>query len=295
MRFGLVGTGPWAVMAHGPGLRTAEGVELVGVWGRNPQRARGLADTLGVEAYDDYAALLADVEAVAFAVPPDIQAPMAVRAAAAGRHLLLEKPLALTVPAAQELAGAVAAAGVASVVFFTDRFAPESREWFATVGQGTGWRGGWTRMLASLDAPGNPYAESAWRRRYGALWDIGPHALSTLTAVLGPITNVTAVGGVGDLVHLVVGHESGATSTASLSLFAPEQASSFETAVWGEGGTAYGPARITPTADSLAVAATELVAAAESGQPHPAGVELGRRVVELLADAEAQVQARTTA
>ena len=81
MRFGLVGTGPWVELAHGPGLVAADGVELVGVWGRTPGRAEPLAQSLGVTAYDDYAALLADVEAVAFAVPPAVQAEMAVEAA----------------------------------------------------------------------------------------------------------------------------------------------------------------------------------------------------------------------
>jgi len=81
MRFGLVGTGPWAELAHGPGLVAADGVELVRVWGRTPGRAEPLAQSLGVTAYDDYAALLADVEAVAFAVPPAVQAEMAVEAA----------------------------------------------------------------------------------------------------------------------------------------------------------------------------------------------------------------------
>ncbi|MGH3713207.1 MAG: Gfo/Idh/MocA family protein [Micromonosporaceae bacterium] len=288
MRFGLVGTGPWAALAHGPGLRTAEGVELVGVWGRNPDKARSLADTLAVAAYGDYEALLADVDAVAFSVPPDVQAPMALKAAAAGKHLLLDKPVALTAPAARELADA--ASDVASVVFFTDRFAPETRSWQATVGETGGWRGGWVRMLASLDAPGNPFGNSPWRRQHGALWDIGPHALSTLTATLGTITGLTAVAGADDLVHLIVSHESGATSTATLSLLAPELGSSFETAVWGESGTTYAPPRTTPAAESLAIAATELVAAAESGEPHPAGLVLGARVVELLAEAEAAVR-----
>ena len=97
MRFGLVGTGPWATMAHGPGLAAAHEVDLVGVWGRSLEKAETLAGTLGVTAYDDYDALLADVEAVAFAVPPDVQAEMALVAARAGKHLLLDKPVAMDV------------------------------------------------------------------------------------------------------------------------------------------------------------------------------------------------------
>lgn len=289
MRFGLVGTGPWAKLAHGPGLRAAEGVELAGVWGRDGAKADAVGKQLGTEGFDDYGRLLEVCDAVAFAVPPDVQAAMAIEAAAVGKHLLLDKPIALTVEDARAIAAEVADEGVASVVFFTDRFAPEVREWHAGPVAAGGWRGGWVRMLASLDAPGNPFGNSPWRRDRGALWDVGPHALSNLTAALGPITGLTAVGGAGDLVHLVLSHDSGATSTATLSLFAPEAGSGSEIGLWGENGTAMFPARTTSAVDALALAATELVRCAETGEPHPSDAALGARVVELLADAEAQL------
>jgi predicted dehydrogenase len=291
MRFGLVGTGPWARATHGPGLHAADGVELVGVWGRDPDKSRRVSTELGVSAYADYSELLAEVEAVAFAVPPRIQAALAREAAGAGRHLLLDKPVADSEADARALADAVSTAGVASVVFFTGRFTPASRAWYAEMTATGGWRGGWSRMLAALDAPGNPFAASPWRRERGALWDIGPHALSNLSAVLGPIEQLTAVGGQGDLVHLVLTHQSGVTSTASLSLFAPPAGSDFETGLWGESGTALMPSDATAGAEALAIAATELVAAARSGEPHPVGLGFGVRVVELLADAERQLSA----
>jgi predicted dehydrogenase len=291
MRFGLVGTGPWAAIAHGPGLLAAEGVELVGVWGRDGAKAKTLGDRLGVDGYDDYGALLSRVDAVAFAVPPGVQAPMATQAAAIGKHLLLDKPIADSVEDARELAAEAENEGIASVVFFTDRFAPEGRGWIDAAAGTGGWLGGWTRSLAALDAPDNPFRESPWRRERGALWDVGPHALSTLSATLGPITGLTAVGGAGDLVHLVLTHESGATSTASLSLFAPPGGTSFETGLWGENGTTVKPDRGTPPEQSLAIAAAELVVAAESGVPHPVDVAFGARVVELLAEAETQLDA----
>ena len=70
MRFGLVGTGPWARMTHGPGLVHAEGIELIGVWGRNAENAERLARELDAAPYPDYTAMLDDVDAVAFSVPP---------------------------------------------------------------------------------------------------------------------------------------------------------------------------------------------------------------------------------
>ena len=190
MRFGLIGTGPWASIAHGPGLLACPDAELVGVWGRDAAKAASLAGRLDAQTYTDIDALLADVEAVAFAVPPAVQAGMATQAARAGKHLLLDKPIALDVASADELESAVEASGVASVVFFTDRFVDTSRAWFERVQQTPGWRGAWYRWLSTLQAADNPFGGSEWRRERGALWDTGPHALSTLIGALGPVAAV---------------------------------------------------------------------------------------------------------
>ncbi|MFI5690283.1 Gfo/Idh/MocA family protein [Kribbella sp. NPDC051586] len=290
MRFGLVGTGPWATRTHGPGLTAAAGVELSGVWGRHPGRTAVLAGELGVPAYDDYAELLESVDAVAFAVPPRVQAAMALEAAAVGKHLLLDKPVADSVDDARALDDEVTAEGVASVVMLTQRFQPPMREFFAGLEATGGWKGGWCRMLASLDAPGNPYVNSVWRReQWGALWDVGPHALSNLTSMLGPIGELRAAGGDDGLIHMVLTHESGATSTVSITLSAPPAGQTFETGVWGESGTALLPQRTTTGAEALQLAAEELVVAAESGESHPTDVAYGTRIVELLASAQQQL------
>lgn len=214
---------------------------------------------------------------------------MACAAASAGRHLLLDKPIATDVAAARALTGTVKANGVASIVFFTDRFVDVSRTWFEHVQQ----TGGWLRWFSALDEPGNPFGASAWRQERGALWDTGPHALSTLSAALGPIDSLVAVAGGGDLVTLSPRHQSGATSTATLSQFAPPTAVSFEGAVWGREGISVMPPRPENSqVDAIRVAAQELAAAARSGQPHEVDVHFGARVVELLADAQAQVDTR---
>ena len=290
MRFGLVGTGPWAGIAHGPGLVACPDAELVGVWGRDRAKASDLAGRLGARPYGDVGDLFDDVDAVAFAVPPVVQAGLAVRAAEAGKHLLLDKPIALDVESADALAEAVRAAGVASVVFFTDRFVDTSRAWFDQV-QGTpGWRGGWLRWLSALQAPGNPFGGSAWRHEMGALWDTGPHALSTLIEGLGPVAALTATAGDADLVTLVIRHESGATSTVTLSQFAPAAAASFDCALWGEAGMSPMPPRPDGRiVEVFAAAATDLVTAATTGGPTRADVRLGAGIVRLLADAQAQI------
>jgi predicted dehydrogenase len=279
-------------MAHGPGLVAAEDVELVGVWGRTREKALTLATALGVAAYDDVEALLRNVDAVAFAVPPDVQVDLALMAARAGKHLLLDKPVAMSPVAARALRDAAVSSGVASVVFFTDRFVDTTRAWLRQIQTTEEWRGGWFRWFSSLQQEDNPFRSSPWRWEHGALWDIGPHALSTLTAALGPVTSLTAVGGEGDLVTLVMRHESGATSTASLTAFAPPATAGLEAAVWGETGVSRMPERADGTpSEPFAIAARELVESALSGAPHELDLGFGVRIVELLADAQAQIDA----
>jgi predicted dehydrogenase len=185
---------------------------------------------------------------------------------------------------------AVEEAGVASIVFFTDRFVPRIRDWLAGVDAAAGWQGGWMRWFSALQEPDNPFGASVWRHERGALWDTGPHALSTLSAALGPVASVTAVAGAGDLVNLVFHHVSGVTSTATLTQFAPPAAVTCETVLWGEDGFSSMPPR--PEGDFgsiVATAAEELVSMAHTGDPHPLDVRFGARVVELLAEAQSQI------
>ena len=83
LRFGLVGTGYWAQVAHARALASAPGIEFAAVWGRNTEAAAALAAKHGITAHADFDAFLADVDGVAFSVPPDVQSELAVRAAQA--------------------------------------------------------------------------------------------------------------------------------------------------------------------------------------------------------------------
>src|SRR5215467_9804305 len=273
MRFGLVGTGHWAKITQAPALASIPGNTLSAVWGRNVSAARSLAAEYGATAFPDVGAFLDAVDAVAFAVPPNVQAPLAIRAAEAGKHLLLEKPIALDLDDADKLVAAVDASGVASVVFFTLRFSTEIRAWLADQHarggwSGGGWSGGVAVWLGSALQPDSPF-NTPWRREKGGLWDLGPHVVSMLWACLGPVTSVTAVTGGIDVTHLVLRHSGGATSTATVTLSAPAAAAGNTLFVWGEAGRSVMPATVYEPRDLLRIAALELVAAAESGQSHP--------------------------
>lgn len=282
LRFGLVGTGHWARTVHGPGLSAHPETELSVVWGRDPARAAALSASTGARAADSFEELLAGVDAVAFAVPPAIQGALAVQAAEAGRHLLLEKPIALDLPTAERLAGAVADRGLSSVVFFAQRFVPTWEGWLQGL-VGAGMSGGRADWLSSQLAPDNPYAASAWRREHGALWDVGPHMLSQLLPVLGPVAEVAGARGAGDLAHLVFVHDSGATSRMSVSLTMPLAAKRITVEFYGDAGWTAQPLIERDLEQAYAGAVGELVAnIRERRGAHRCDVAFGRDIVALL-------------
>jgi predicted dehydrogenase len=289
VRFGLVGTGHWARVAHARALASAPGVKFAAVWGRNIEAAAGLAAAHGITAHVDFDAFLADVDAVAFSVPPDVQSGLAVRAAQAGKHMLLEKPIALTEAAAEALAKAVQGAGVASVVFFTCRFQPDIRAWLEELATGGGWQGASALWLGSAYSAASPF-NTPWRRAHGGLWDLGPHTLSLVWAILGPVESVTADSGRGDITHLVLHHQGGATSTVTVTLGAPEAADGFDLRVWGERGRSAMPPLADDPVVSLRSALTELADSARApGLSHPCDVEFGLAVNRVLARAQHQL------
>jgi predicted dehydrogenase len=285
MRFGLLGTGPWASNAHAPALAAHPEAELVGVWGRDPAKAAALATRFDARGYADLDELIADVDAVAIALPPPVQADLAEKAARAGRHLLLDKPLALTVEAADRVVAAVDAARVASVVFFTRRFMP-AVDAFITEIAGGQWSGARCTHLSSIITPGNPYRDSPWRHEYGGLWDVGPHTLSLLLPVLGPVDDVRAMAGPDQTTHLLLHHAGGAVSTLSLTVHAPEPARLVETLFYGPDGFARAPADDGTKVEACSRAIGDLIAAAAQEQPsHPCDVRFGRAVVAILESA----------
>jgi predicted dehydrogenase len=292
VRFGLVGTGHWARITHAPALASTDGIELTAVWGRNAGATAELAASYHATAYRDLGAFLARVDAVAFAVPPDVQAPIAIRAASVGKHLLLEKPVAITEADADALAAAVAQAQVASVVFFTARFQADVRAWLAEVTATGGWAGGCAVWLGSALQPGSPF-NTPWRRDKGALWDLAPHVVSLLWASLGPVRSVTAQAGLADVTNLVLRHDSGVTSTVTVTLDAPGTAEFAELYLWGPAGRSAAPAEAEQPVIPLRTALTELAAHARSGQPgHPCDARFGREIVRVLAGAQRQIGGR---
>jgi predicted dehydrogenase len=127
VRWGVMSTAGIATGKMIPGLRRAGRCELVAIASRDGARARAVAAELGIaRAHDSYEALLADpaVDAVYIPLPNHMHAEWAIAAARAGKHVLCEKPLALTSPDAQGIVDACAAAGVLLMEAFMYRLHP---------------------------------------------------------------------------------------------------------------------------------------------------------------------------
>jgi predicted dehydrogenase len=298
LRVGLIGTGPWARMIHAAGCVAHEGVELVGVWGRDPEKAKALAADVGATPFDNADALIDAVDAVSFAVPPNVQAPLALSAARAGRHLLLEKPIALGAADADELAAAVTERNLASVVFLTRRFVPAVAAWLDDLVARGGWECGRVELMSSFLRDNPVGRASAWRHEWGALWDIGPHALSLLLPVLGEVTAVTAARGTRDLVHLVLHHVEGGSSTASLWSTAHSGAGGESMYFDGAAGRSSAPAigEFFPhTAREAYTGALDALVAqvAAPDRMHPCDVRAGATIVRVLATAVTSAESGT--
>lgn len=286
MRIGVVGTSQWTGNVHGKAAAASPDWELTTVYGRSAEKAAATAEALGCRATTDYDELLSAVDAVAFAVPPDVQAPLALRAADAGKHLLLEKPLALDRAQGAELVAAVERAGVASLVFFTVLWVGTAAAWLDERRDQSGWESGRFEQLVHLDSAF--LAASPWRAEHGALWDVGPHALSALERVLGPVTSAMGLQGVRDHVHLTFRHAGGATSTAELTLTAPEGVRRVGFRFLGPDGEAVPDQTVMTFSPDVAAGAAlvELADQARTGRRGGPDAAYGLHVVDVLAAAQ---------
>lgn len=126
LNIGLIGAGRIAQAAHLPALARARGARLVALCDPSPTLSSGVARRYEVPGYTSVDELLAnpEVEAVIVAVPDRLHLPLAAQALRAGKHVLVEKPLAGTVADAQELADLATETGLQLQVGAMKRYDP---------------------------------------------------------------------------------------------------------------------------------------------------------------------------
>jgi predicted dehydrogenase len=129
MRIGLIGTGNIGVNAHIPAVRANEGMTIVAAADPTPERLQVAAEAAGLgpdDLYPNWHDLLArdDIEAVIVATPQRFRPEIVIAAANAGKHILAEKPLALTPADARAMIDAARANGVTLATVHNYHFMP---------------------------------------------------------------------------------------------------------------------------------------------------------------------------
>jgi predicted dehydrogenase len=281
LRVGLVGAGPWAQMVTAPMLAAGPETSLIGVWSRTAAHADALAKHHGISAFDSVDALLDASDAVAIAVAPNAQADYAIRAARAGKPVLLEKPIALDVPTAQRVVDAIDEAGIGSLVVLTSRFHQPSRDFLARARDfdALGGRG----CFLSGAFLGGPFA-TGWRLEHGCLLDVGPHIIDLLDAALGPVVAIDGAGDVHGWVSLTLHHESGVSSQASLCCRSAIE-SRTEVELFGPSGSLILDGRAGDRTDAFGTLRADFARVARTGEPHAADAHRGLYLQHLLATA----------
>jgi predicted dehydrogenase len=108
VRWGVLGVAAIATNKVIPAMQKGEHSEVIAIASRDPDRARDAARQLGIpKAFGSYEKMLADpeVEAIYNPLPNHLHVPWSIKAAGAGKHVLCEKPIALSVEQARELIG----------------------------------------------------------------------------------------------------------------------------------------------------------------------------------------------
>jgi predicted dehydrogenase len=282
-RFGLVGSGYWASTVHAPGLQRVAGARLVGIWARDPAKTAALAASCGVAAFSSLEAMLDAVDAVSFAVPPDVQETLAPRVLAAERHVMLEKPIATRARAAAAIAAQAEAGKRAGIVFFIRRFVPEIAA-FLACHQAEDWREAEVELRSAVFAADSPYRDSAWRKAEGAgVWDVGPHVLSILIPMLGPVLEARALRPDEPFSCFETLHAGGARARVRITLRAEPGDIRNVYRFHGPAGDVIAPQPRIDRLDAFVRAATALVAQIrDPAQCHPCGLALGAETVRVL-------------
>ncbi len=156
LRIGLIGAGNIAQNAHIPAYLAQDDVELVAVCDLNKERAQEVAEKYGMKHVCkdiDELVALDDVDAVSVCTWNNAHVTAVLAAAKAGKHILCEKPMAMTAAEAETMKKAVEEAGVTFMMGFVNRFRADSQVIYDLVQEG---------RFGDIY-----YAKAGWLRRRG--------------------------------------------------------------------------------------------------------------------------------
>jgi 1,5-anhydro-D-fructose reductase (1,5-anhydro-D-mannitol-forming) len=215
MRWGLIGTSGYGRSVAAPAIAAVDGAELIAVLSSDGDRAGALAGEHGAgHATTDPKAFLGtpELEAVWITAPTFMHHDLGLAALSAGKHVLLEKPLAMTSAQGWELVEAARRANLVLATGYQARYVPAHRTMRRLIAEGAIGEVSMVRTYYGVHRGGPP---PEWRQHrdtahWGALADIGTHHLDLLRMLIGEVSEATAVSG-----HQL-GFETEDTSSAAL-------------------------------------------------------------------------------
>ncbi|NSW57668.1 MAG: Gfo/Idh/MocA family oxidoreductase [Armatimonadetes bacterium] len=192
LHWAIIGCGDIANKRVAPAMVEDESSDLVAFFSNTRSRAEEMRDRFGArKAYSSLDALLADskIDAVYIASPPARHCNETVRAAAAGKHVLCEKPMALTVEECKRMVQACADAGVALGVAYYRRWYPKARKVKELLDAGAIGTPVSARVFIGSRYDPSPGDWKHWRVEAqaggGSMMDVGSHRLDLLAYWLG--------------------------------------------------------------------------------------------------------------
>ena len=196
--FGIVGAGVISAF-HARALGMVDGARLIGVTDAVPQAVAAFATKHGCKAYPDLAAMLQDdeVAAVIICTPSGAHLEPALQAIAARRHVVVEKPLEITLERCDRIAEAAARAGVQATCIFQSRTLSAAQAIKGAINAGRFGRLTMADAYVKWFRTQQYYDSGAWRGTWkldggGALMNQSIHAIDLLQWFLGPVAEVTA-------------------------------------------------------------------------------------------------------
>lgn len=217
LRFAVIGAGNIAKI-HVQALQQIPSAQVTVVCSRTEATGRALAHACGADWEADYrqAVRRADVDAVTVCTPSATHAAIGIAGAQAGKHLLVEKPIDVTLPEVDALIEAANQAGVVLAGVFPLRFMAGVHKAKAAVEQGRLGRLSLADVFVKWYRP-QSYYDNGWRGAWafdggGALMNQAIHNVDLLQWLAGPVTNV--IGRTATLAHTMEAED---TVTAALS------------------------------------------------------------------------------
>ena len=284
VRIGLVGAGRRAADVYAPALASSPAIDFAGIWARSPDPLSRLAERHRVPAHGRYADLLDRCDAVVFAVPPAAQVGLAATAALQGRAVLLERPIAADEAGAEELVIAVTKKKVVSQVALPWRYSSAVRHFLDTDVPRTSPAGGRGQVVSRLPAAGSPV--SPWRLQRGVLHAEGADLLDLLDASLGPVVHLRAHGDRRGWIGMLLDHQIGRFSEASLYWTAADEPNRAEVEVFGPAGSAAVDCTAVVGPETFQRMVGEFAQAVDRGTSPDLDVQHGPHLQELIEAAE---------